>query len=55
LELATNGFVSPYGRGEEILAHRVGTYALLALGREDRLLPSSVVNDELAARFEEDH
>src|SRR5471030_2709859 len=51
LELATHGFISPYGRDEEVLAHRVGPYALLALGREDRLLPSSVINDELAARL----
>ena len=52
LELATHGFVSPYGRGEEVLAHRVGTYALVTLGREDRLLPNSVVNEELAARLQ---
>ena len=52
LELSTRGFVSPYGRGEETLIHRVGDYALLAFGREGRLLPSSVVNDELAARLQ---
>jgi recombination associated protein RdgC len=52
LELATQGFVSPYGRGEEVLAHRVGAYALVTLGREDRLLPNSVVNEELAARLQ---
>ncbi len=52
LELATHGFVSPYGRNEEVLVHRVGPYALLTVGREDRLLPSSVVNDELAARLQ---
>jgi recombination associated protein RdgC len=51
LEFSTHGFVSPYGRDEEALVHRVGDYALLTVGREDRLLPSSVVNDELAARL----
>jgi recombination associated protein RdgC len=52
LELASHGFVSPYGRNEEVLVHRVGAYALLTMGREDRLLPSSVVNDELAVRLQ---
>lgn len=52
LELSTRGFVSPYGRGEEALIHRVGDYAVLAFGREDRLLPNSVVNDELTARLQ---
>ncbi|MDR3390048.1 MAG: recombination-associated protein RdgC [Rudaea sp.] len=52
LELATRGFVSPYGRGEEVLAHRVGPYVLMTLGREDRLLPNSVVDEELAARLQ---
>lgn len=51
LELSTGGFLSPYGRGEENLVHRVADFALLTLGREDKLLPSSVVNDELAARL----
>jgi recombination associated protein RdgC len=51
LELATHGFISPYGRDEEALVHRVGPYALLVLGREDRLLPNSVISDELATRL----
>jgi recombination associated protein RdgC len=52
LELATHGFISPYGRAEEMLAHRISNYVLLTLGREDRLLPNSVVNEELAARLQ---
>jgi len=52
LELATHGFVSPYGRGEQVLAHRAGPYVLVTLGREDRLLPNSVVKEELAARLQ---
>jgi recombination associated protein RdgC len=52
LELATHGFISPYGRTEETLVHRVGDYALLTMASEDRLLPNSVVNEELAARLQ---
>src|SRR5215468_10018061 len=52
LELATRGFVSPYGAGEDTLVHRVQQHALVTLGGEDKLLPSSVVNDELAARLQ---
>lgn len=51
LELSTHGFVSPYGRGEEVLVHRVGAYALLTLGRDERLLPNSVIYEELTARL----
>jgi recombination associated protein RdgC len=51
IELATHGFISPFGRDEEALTHRVGDYALLALASEVRLLPNSVVSDELAARL----
>jgi recombination associated protein RdgC len=50
-DLSTQGFISPYGKAEETLTHRVGNYVLLTAGREDKLLPSSVVNDELAARL----
>ncbi len=52
LELATQGFISPYGRTEESLVHRIGNYALLTVAREVRLLPSSVIGDELAARLQ---
>ncbi len=53
LELATRGFVSPYGRGEEALVHRLGARALLAIGVEERLLPAIVINEALAARLAE--
>ncbi|MBN8885401.1 MAG: recombination-associated protein RdgC [Rudaea sp.] len=52
IELATRGFVSPFGRNEEALVHRTGEFALVTLGGEDKLLPSSVINDELAARLQ---
>ncbi|HEY0179898.1 MAG TPA: recombination-associated protein RdgC [Dokdonella sp.] len=50
LELATRGFVSPFGRDSEELVHRLGEYALLTVGAEERLLPSVVVNEALAER-----
>ena len=52
LELATHGFVSPYGRKHESLVHRSGQFALVAFGREERLLPGVVVAEELAARID---
>jgi recombination associated protein RdgC len=51
LELATRGFVSPYGRDSDELLHQFGAFCLLAIGAEERLLPSVVVNEELAARL----
>ena len=52
LELFSRGFVSPFGRGEEQLSHRVGNCVLLTLGGEDKLLPSAVVNEALAAKLD---
>jgi recombination associated protein RdgC len=52
LELSSRGFVSPFGRGEEQLSHRIGDCILLTLGGEDKLLPSAVVNDVLATKLE---
>jgi len=51
IELATSGFVSPLGRDEEVLTHRVGDYVLVRMANEARLLPNSVVSDELSARL----
>ena len=52
LELSTRGFVSPFGRNHEALAHRVGDCLLLSLGGEDKILPSSVVNEVLAEKLD---
>jgi len=52
LELSTRGFVSPFGRGDTVLSHRIGDAVLLTLGGEDKLLPSSVVNDALTAKLD---
>jgi recombination associated protein RdgC len=51
IELATRGFVSPFGRDSDELLHGVGPFTLLALGTEERLLPSVVVNEALAERL----
>jgi len=51
MELATRGFVSPYGRNDEALLHQVGAYSLLTIGSEERLLPGVVVNEALADRL----
>jgi len=51
MELATRGFVSPFGRDSEEMTHQIGAFILTTIGGEDRLLPSVVVNEELAARM----
>src|SRR5213075_2023734 len=51
IELATSGFISPHGRDEEALTHRVGDFVLLNIANEARLLPNSVVSDELSSRL----
>jgi recombination associated protein RdgC len=51
IELATQGFISPYGRDEDALVHQTAGFALIAAAREDKLLPNSVVTDELSARL----
>jgi recombination associated protein RdgC len=52
LELATRGFVSPYGREGEELLHQAGAFSLLSIGSEERLLPAVVVAEELADRID---
>jgi recombination associated protein RdgC len=51
VEPMSRGFVSPFGRDRPALSHRVGPGLWLTLGGEDRLLPSSVVNDELQRKL----
>lgn len=52
LELASRGFVSPLGQGEEALTHQVGDAVLLTLATEQRLLPGSVLNAALSQKLE---
>ncbi|HEY5970708.1 MAG TPA: recombination-associated protein RdgC [Pseudoxanthomonas sp.] len=53
LELSSRGFVSPFGRSEEAMSHRIGDSIWLTVGSEDKILPSAVVNDLLAKKLEE--
>ena len=50
LELSTRGFVSPFGRDNDVLAHRLEDALWVAVGGEDKLLPAAVVNDLLAKK-----
>lgn len=52
LEMATRGFVSPYGRGHDRLVVGVGACRLLVLGGEDKLLPPAVVDAAVAEKIE---
>jgi recombination associated protein RdgC len=52
LQLSSSGFVSPFGRDGETLMHKVGDCVWLTVGGEERLLPSSVVNEEAAKKIE---
>lgn len=52
LEMSSRGFVSPFGRGSESMAHTVSNRTMFTLGGEDKLLPSAVVNEQLAQKIE---
>ena len=51
LEAMSRGFISPFGRDEPVLSHRIGHAIWLTLGGEDRLLPMAVVNDALGKKI----
>ena len=53
LELSSSGFVSPFGRGEQALSHRIEKSIWLSVGSENKILPGSVVNDLLAQKVAE--
>ena len=56
MELSSRGFVSPFGRAggdEAALMHRIDDAIWLTVGGEDKLLPSSVVNDLLQKKIDE--
>lgn len=53
MELSSRGFISPFGRDNAQLSHRLGDALWLTVGAEDRLLPGSVVNDMLAKKLAE--
>jgi len=53
LELSSRGFVSPFGRNDPELSHRIGDAVWVTVGGEDKLLPSAVVNDLLGKKLAE--
>ncbi|NIK50309.1 recombination-associated protein RdgC [Xanthomonas arboricola] len=54
LEMASRGFVSPFGREEtEQLSHRLGDFLWLAVGGQDKMLPGAVINDALEEKCAE--
>jgi recombination associated protein RdgC len=53
LEMSSRGFISPFGRNEDVLSHRIGDAVWLSVGGEDKILPGSVVNDLLAQKVAE--
>lgn len=52
LEMSTRGWVSPYGAMEQQLVQRIGQTIHLALGGEDKILPATAINAEVAKRIE---
>ena len=52
-EMTTYGFVAPFGKGEDSpLVHDSFGYQLIATRKVERILPGSVIQDELKARIE---
>ena len=53
VETATMGWTAPLGPKAEMLVHTVGKVHLLAMRRQERLLPGSVVTEAVAERVAE--
>lgn len=53
-EFSTYGFTAPFGKGEDApLVHVSGEYILISARKEERILPSSVINDAVKEKVEE--
>lgn len=52
-ELASQGFISPYGRGDESLVRELGAMRWVSVGQQERILPAAVVNDLLERKLNE--
>jgi len=52
-EASRVGWVSPLGREGELLHHRLGDCVMLCLRKEERLLPSAVVNEAVQEKVDE--
>jgi len=53
LESSTQGWLPPYGRYSPQLAQGAQGHILICAGKEEKILPSSVVNDEVQERSEQ--
>lgn len=53
LEMASRGFINPFGRELEPATHQVDDAIWVSVGGEDKLLPGAVVNDHLARKLDE--
>lgn len=51
-EMSRPGFSSPLGRHGEMLVHSANGCHLMCISKEDRIIPSSVVNEELEERVD---
>jgi recombination associated protein RdgC len=51
LELASAGFISPFGRDEEQLVHEMQDKRWISVGSEERILPGAVVNELLRKKL----
>lgn len=47
------GWVSPFGKGSDVLMHAAGGYYLFAASREEKVLPAAVVRQALDEKVEE--
>ena len=53
-EQVTYGFTAPFGQGEDApLVHQSGEFMLISTRKEERILPNSVVQDEVKDKVEE--
>lgn len=52
LDLKRQGFVPPLGRHGELLVHAISGYIMVTLKRQEKILPSGIINEELDARVQ---
>ncbi|TFH70850.1 recombination-associated protein RdgC [Gammaproteobacteria bacterium LSUCC0112] len=52
-EAARVGWISPLGREGDMLSHRLGDCVMFCLRKEERLLPSAVVNEAVQEKIDE--
>ncbi|HIO91813.1 MAG TPA: recombination-associated protein RdgC [Leucothrix mucor] len=48
----SSGWVSPLGKNSESLSHAANGYILITMARQEKILPSSVIREELEERVE---